>query len=236
MRRIAMLALLLLFLLPSAAHAHYLWILVKPQAGEQVVDVVFEEATRPGDGRYLDPILERGTTWIRSADRPQARKLEMHETRDGERRWLRASPDAAHPLAVESYVKWGVYRYGQTDALLHYYARYLDSNREGPAATLRRAEKLDLDIVPAGGKPEENEVQVLWKGKPVAGRPIDFRGPRGRREKLTTDAQGRIRISLTEPGIYTLRTSVIENQSGSFQDKDYTQVRHNVTLVVRVRK
>ena len=141
--------------------------------------VYFEESPRAGDGFYLDPFIERGTTWIRTMEAAKPAKLPVAETKpEPKKRWLSCELPAGGPRSVDSYGKWGVYRYGQTDVLLHYYARYIDVSDHDDLHELSRAAQMALDIVPHdtdGGM----ELTVLWQGKPAAGRDVDVRGPQG---------------------------------------------------------
>jgi len=230
---IAPLAIALLLLLPGLAQAHYLWLSVRSEGGARVADLVFEESPRPGDGGYLDPIVKRSKTWLRTGDRAEPQELEMEEIKQDGNRWLRGTLNVQGSVTVSSYVKWGVYRYGKTDTLLHYYAKNAAGKQSAPVA---RDEKLDLDMAVDFGK-EKGEVQVFWKGKPAASRTVFVRGPKRTNHKLTTDEKGRAKFSHPGAGFYTFRTSVPKpDESGEFQDKQYTAVRHNATLTVRLAK
>ena len=136
--------------------------------------------------------------------------------------------------AIECFVKWGVYRYGKTDVLLHYYAKHLNGPSAAAVERIRRAKKLDLDINVTCTELAA-EVHVVWKGKPAVNRQVYVRGPERVRHKLTTDKNGRASFAVKKSGRYTFRTGVIErDKSGEFEGKQYTQFRHNGTLTVRL--
>lgn len=232
--RSSALACIVLLITPALVRAHYLWLSTRVVDEQPVLELVFEESPRPGDGHYLDPIVERGKTWVRTRDMPQPRAVGMEEMRMPDLRWLRGKLDDNGLVAADSYVKWGVYRYGNTDALLHYYAKYIETAEALPAPARQRSEKLDLDIV-VEESAEGRQVAVFWRGEPAANREIHLRGPQGRREKLTTDAAGRAKLTVAHSGPHTFRVAVVEqNKAGEFEGKPFTQVRHNATLTIRL--
>lgn len=233
-KRIAISCLLNLTLLSGIAPAHYLWLTVDPKSGDHGTAVlVFEGGPSPGDGFYLDPFISRGTTWIRTAENNSPTVLKLDEQKKGELRWLSAELPAAGPRALDSYGQWGVYKYGDTDVLLHYHAKFLDVNSAAQLELLGRSKSLKLDIVPQPLK-DSLQVQVLWDGKPAANRPMAVRGAGGLKENLKTDEKGVVSFTPDKPGRYTLHTSVDLDQDGSFEGKDYQLIRHHGTLVLNL--
>jgi hypothetical protein len=225
---------LLTGLLVSSACSHYLWVSIDPKAGEQgTTNVYFEGGPGPGDGQYLDPFIQRGTTWIRTLDADKPSELKMETTKSPGKRWLSASLSAGGPRSIESYGKWGVYRYGKTDVLLHYHAKHFDVSSFAELTKLGRAEQLDLDVVP---ELVDGQVgfRVLWKGKPAAGRPMAVRGPGGFKASLKTDEEGRIHFETEKKGRYTLRTSVEEKETGEFEGKEFQLKRYHATVVLNL--
>lgn len=222
-------------LLPSVASAHYLWVTVQPDAGEHgTATIYFEGGPSPGDGHYLDPFVKRGKTWIRTVDNPKPRALEVEEVvaEKKKQRWLTAALPADRPRSIDSYGQWGVYRYGKTDVLLHYYAKNIEASDLDSLHALARAEQQLLDIVPhhSDGR---LELTVLWQGKPAAGRPVSVRGPKGFRGNPQTDDSGKVTIETEQPGRYIFRTSVDEPQEdGTFEGKAYQLKRHHATLLL----
>lgn len=221
-----------LLLIVAVARAHYPWLTVDGKGREKgTINLYFEEGPRAGDGRYLDPFLERGTTWIRTAKEPKPVKISLKDTKEKNRRWLSTGATVDRPRSVEHYVPWGVYRYGKIDVLLHYQAKHIEANKSEDLEKLARAEHIHLDIVPkqtAGGI----EITLLWKGKPVAKRPLDIRGPGGRKVKRT-DAQGKAIIPITARVRYFVKTFIELDEGGTFNGKKYQKVRHHCTLGIR---
>ena len=220
----------------SPAPAHYLWIAVDQQTGEHgTANIFFEEGPAAGDGKYLDPFVERGTTWFRAGDSAKPRALKTTETSESGKRWLSAALPELSPRSIESYGLWGVYRYGETDVLLHYYARYVDVRNHDDLHELARAEQLALDIVPHTAPDGAIELRVLWNGKPAASRKIFVRGPNRFQQTLTTDDKGTASFQAEHKGQYLIRTNVDESdRSGVFEGKDYQLVRHHATLNLRL--
>lgn len=106
----------------SQVSAHYLWVTISTKSGEHgTTNIYFEGGA--GDGQYLDPFVEHGKTWIRTVAKSKPVLLKTSDTKENGKRWLSASLTATAPRSVDSCGKWGVYKYGDTDVLLHYYAR-----------------------------------------------------------------------------------------------------------------
>ena len=228
-------SLFLLFgVLSSSAWRHYLWVTLDPKSGEHgTVNVYYEGGPSPGDGQYLDRFIQRSKTWVRTPDADRPVELKLKETKSPGKRWLSASLTAAGPRSIESFGTFGVYRYGETDVLLHYYARHFDVSSMNELLKLGRAEQLDLDVVP---QPADNRAgfQVLWKGKPAAGRPVAVRGPAGFSAELTTDEAGRVHFEPGAKGRYTLRTSVEQKETGRDNDQEFQLIRHHGTVLINL--
>jgi hypothetical protein len=222
-------------LLHSTAEAHYLWLNLDQKSGDHgTTNLYFEGGPGPGDGKYLDPFIERGTTWVRTIKNNKPVPLEMAVIKKPGKRWLASELKVDGPRCIDSFCKWGVYRYGKTDVLLHYYAKHFDAKSVADKNALARAEQLDLDIVPTFSE-DGVELQVLWKGKPAAGRPFKLRGFGGLKKNLTTDEEGRVRFKPLASGFHSMRTSVDEpDNSGTFDGKDYDIARHHCSLTVNL--
>ena len=233
MRRI-LAAFVLLNLLGGLPHAsaHYLWVTVDSQGGEfGTANIYFEEGPAAGDGEYLDHFTKTSKTWIRTVEEIEPKTVATAEVRKDGKRWLRAELPAAAPRSVDCYGKFGVYAYGDTKVLLHYYARNLDLDAHGDLHELGRAEQMRLEMVPHD-MGEEVALTVLWKGKPAADRTVNLRGPNRFRKNLKTDRKGRVRFVPAKRGRYTFRTSVEEATPGREGDEAYELIRHNGTLVM----
>lgn len=217
----------------SPLAAHYLWVAVDRSQGASDANVYFEEGPAAGDGEYLDHFTGTSKTWVRTVKHIQPRLLPTDVAREQDKRWLRANLSEESPLGIECYGKFGVYLYGDTPVLLHYYARYLDVADHGDLHELGRAEHMDLDIVPHDHG-EEMQLTVLWKGEPATARTVYIRGPERYRRNLKTDARGRIEFTPPAAGRYTFRTSVEEPTPGRDGEDQYELIRHNGTLIMRL--
>ncbi len=223
-----------LFLFVPTASAHYLFLAIDSKAGEHgTMNLFFEEGPRPGDGFYLDPFIQRGQAWLRMAGAEKAEPLKLTEVKVEEKnqRWLTSKLPKSGPRAVESYGKWGVYRYGKTDVLLHYYAKYIEVNSVEQLADVGKSDNLKFDVRPSW-KDGTLFLQVVWDGKPAAGTTVYLRGP-GLNEKVSTDKDGVASFKPDKPGQYVLRAYLQQpDLSGTFEDKDYQEVRHHSSLTM----
>ena len=232
-RRLYFLTLITGFGLVSAAQAHYLWIAIDTKSGEHgATNIYFEESPAPGDGFYLEPFAENGRTWIRTIDQPQPAEIKTTEIREPKKRWLTAPLRKAGPRSVDSYGKFGVYRYGKsTDVLLHYYARCLDVDSHEQLHELARAEHLNLDMV-VHDDGADVDVKVLWMRQPAEECTIFIRGPKGFKKNIKTSENGTARFTPEAEGRYLLRTNVEEKTPGRDGGKDYSLIRHHATLSI----
>lgn len=223
-------------LVVSHASAHYLWVTIDAKTGDHgTTNVYFEGGPGPGDGQYLDPFIERGTTWIRTVDSPKPKALEMEVVKQPGKRWLSAALPSKGPRSIDSYGKWGVYFYKNINkhVLLHYYARNLEATDHDDLHELGRAEQLDLDIVPHNDG-DELELTVLWKGKPTAGCSVAIYGPQKFRETLKTDKNGRVTLTPKAGGTYRFQTKFEEDKSGTDDGKDYQLIRHQMRMLMKL--
>ncbi len=228
-------AFVVLFLFVQSARAHYLYVWVNGGEGEHgQVNVAFQESANPGPGKYLDPIIETGRTWVRTpgADKPTAIATKPM-AKDGTR-WIGGAIPVGGPRSVESYGKYGVYAYGKTNVRLHYFARVLECESAADLKALARSEECKLDVVPelADGT---LSATVLWEGKPVAGRKVLVRGPKGfKYVRVETDEKGRMSFPVEIPGRYTFRAGYDYPEEGTDGGKEYTVVRYHTTLALDV--
>jgi len=222
---------LLLALPPPPASAHYRWGVVTSGQKDTKLQVVFEERPRAGDGKYLDPFIKRGETWIRSRGDKEAKPMEMQQLKHDGKRWLQADVNGTTAAVAGSQGKWGVYRYGKTDVLLYYYAKWLRLGGESTSETVR-ARQHALDIVP-DRQGKTVRLKVLWKGQPAAGQPLYLYGPGGFKQRAKTDDQGGVSFTPPSSGRYLARTYYdLPGESGEFEGKKYQKVRHNATLML----
>lgn len=215
------------------ADAHYLWIVAQTNGDKHAANIYFEESPSPGDGHYLDHFLGSSKVWIRTLQQPSPEPVLAAEVTKGRNRWMRVDLPDDSEFSVDSYGKFGVYAYGKTNVLLHYYARHLVVASHDAVHELGRAEQMDLDLVPHNfGK--ELEVTLRWKGDPVAGRMVFVRGPKGFRKNIKTDDSGQIQLELLAPGRYSFRSSVEEPVGGTEDGQQYELIRHNITLLCQI--
>jgi hypothetical protein len=218
---------------PLNSSAHYLWVVV-PKIGESsepIADIFFEESPAAGDGHYLDHFLGTSKVWVRTLVSPSPEPLVAEEVKLGDNRWMRVAIEGDDQRSVDAYGKFGVYEYGKTKVLLHYYARMLQAQTHDAMHELGRAEQLDCDLVPhqSGSK---MELTLLWQNEPVADRMVFVRGPNKFRQNVKTDERGRVTVTPNESGRYTFRSSVEVNTPGTENGEAYELIRHNITLLM----
>lgn len=233
------LSICLLLVCAESARAHYLWVVVDEGAtgDNQMANVYFEESPSPGDGHYMDHFLGTSDLWVRTLEDPAPKALKAVEIKKKDQRWMQLpfpkSESTNESRSVDAYGKFGVYEYGKTKVLLHYYARNFQASSHEAFHELGRAEQLNCDLVPHD-KGQKIEVKLLWKGKPVADRMVFVRGPDKFRQNVKTNKRGRITITPKKKGKYTFRSSVEEPLPGEEKGESYELIRHNVTLLMQL--
>jgi hypothetical protein len=226
-------ALLLLSVLALPANAHYLWVTIDQKSGEQgTAKIYFEGGPAPGDGSYLDRFFKGEKTWVQIPGE-KAKQIETSDINQAEqsKRWAATELDQDRPRSVESYFKFGVYQYGQTFVLLHYYAKNLDLSSHEDLHDLARSQNLALDMVPHDNA-DQVELTVLWQGEPAVDRTVKVRGPKGFQVNMQTDKNGAISFKPEVQGQYTFLTNVEEQKSGTDDGMEYQLIRHQSTLVM----
>lgn len=216
------------------ALAHYLWVVPgDTHEGEHVANIYFEESPATGDGHYLNHFLGSSDVWIRTLQDPNPAPTKASEVKKDKNRWMQVPLPNASEYSVDSYGKFGVYAYGKTKVLLHYYARSLKVASHDAIHELGRAEQMDLDLVPHDAG-QQLEVKLLWRGTPVSDRMVFVRGPDGFRKNTKTDSRGRILLPIEDAGDYTFRSSVEVPTQGEDDGEAYEFVRHNITLLMKL--
>lgn len=221
-----------LLLATGTSKAHYLWIVADSLENGRYAQLYFEEGPGPSDGRYLDPFVKNGKMWLRTPQQTEPKVLSMTEVKKQSKRWLRSQATVPESCGLESYGKFGVYKYGKTPVLLHYNARYLAVAPEHLPA-LARAKHLELDIIPTLTE-KGVSLNVLWQGQPVRNRTVKVRGPLNR--SYSTDKNGQTDITLNKPGLYHFHCNIVLNQSGEDAGTAYNEIHHHATLSILVPK
>lgn len=218
----------------APVHAHYLWVTINEKSAEQgTVEIFFEEGPHAGPGEYLDHFLENSKTWIRSTNELEPKEIKTEDIKENGKRWFAARLEQAAPRSVECYGKFGVYQYGKTNVLLHYYARCLDVAEHEDLHDFARAEHLLLEIVPHDSA-EKMQLQVLWKGAAAENVTVKIRGPKKFQQNMQTDKSGTVTFEPLAEGRYTFHTMVELKEAGTDAGEAYELIRHHSTLSMQL--
>jgi hypothetical protein len=230
MRRMMLFVTAALILQASIGSAHNLFVHLERQLdGPDLIDVFFEHAPYPGDGKYNGPIIERGRTWVRTPgdEEPIAHSL-AEITRRG-KTFLQGATRTKAPRSIEHSCKWGIY-HGQLD---YFHGKYLDVKTIEQARQLGRAPDLPLDLAPRL-EDEGLSLQVLWQGKPCGGVTVFVWPPGGKEKKYKASEQGVVRLPKPKGGLYSFATVVtFKEKKGEFEGQPYQGIMHGVTLTMR---
>ncbi len=222
--RVFGLTILGIILATGSLQAHFVWIALETQDGSSPqAHVYFSESAHADSAEFLDR-LTKLKAWSRTTEGKyvplKLRKVERDN--DG----LLTSGLPSGPGSVEAECLYGVFSHGDKPMLLHYYAKSL---RSDVSDSLRRSERLDLDISPRlanGGI----QLSVFWKGQPLEASQVIVSPPKGEPLELKTDARGMTNLKAQTPGRYEIRARWIEKKGGEFQKQKYEEVRHYSTV------
>ena len=215
----------------NVASAHYLWVVVD---GKNQANIYFEGGPAPGDGHYLDPVIKRGKTWVRTGG-SKAKLIKTVEVKQPKKRWLRGTVTGDTPRSVDSNFTFGTYNYNKVPTLLHYYARHLTLKKRNELESIAKAPHLEFCIVPRVDG-DKIVARVLFKGKPAKKVQLKVYGG-GLKINSKTDDQGELIFEPKKPGMLRLHAYLIfKGKSGEFDGNKYKDVRHHSTLLVRMPK
>lgn len=207
----------------STAQAHFLWVDLAPTATGRQICVSFAEAPGPGEAHLVDRIAST-KAWIRQPageSQPLDLKSSVDEA-NGEGQWISAV-ELPPTASIEAQCQYGVFERGETALLLTYFAKHLQAPAAEEIATLARAERLALDIVPqmTDGK---WSATVLWQGEPVSEAEVVATDAHDETYELKTDEQGRVQLPSELGQRFSIRARHIEpERSGELDGKSYSQ-------------
>ncbi len=225
----ALLSLVMLLIVATAARAHFVWII--PDEAKNQVRVVMSETPAPDDPGLLDKISQT-LLQVRDAG-GKVTALTFKKGKDA----LEAEVPNGGPCTVGGVCRYGVMQRGKSDPfLLMYHAKaYVGGSKNSgfKTAATKPWDRLALEIMPNPDKP--GEFQVLWAGKPLADAEVVAMLP-GVDEPVSrkTDANGNYTVDATKSGVYGMRVRHIEAKAGEHDGKPFKEVRHYATLVVRL--
>lgn len=216
------------FFWTQAASAHFLWLLTGSEKAPNKVQVYFGEAAEPDDPALLDKVA-KAEVWS-VGGRGEPKLLTLTKGEDSLLAELTGSAQGSTLILRHSY---GVLSKGGSEPfLLKYYAKTHPSELPGTWRAVTDDERLPLEIAPQVDG-SGTTLQVLWKGKPLAGSTVTVVGP-GIDSKLegTTDEAGNFRCELPKAGVFSIRAKHNEVAEGKLDDKEYKSVRHYSTLTL----
>jgi uncharacterized GH25 family protein len=226
------LALVAVFAIVTAAQAHFVWVAVdKDKSGQTMAQVWFSELAEPDSADLLDKILTIQVT-------SQGKDLKPHivavtkQTSGSSGGGALVGAVPADTKTLSAQIKYGVMTRGPQTFLLQYYAKYLDSSASD-FKKLARDERLPLDIVPHQTE-KGYSLEVLYKGKPVAGSDFVLHDPAANQTEAKSDDKGRVELTTAKPGLYSVRAKWVVQENGQEGDKEYAQVNNYCTLALRV--
>jgi hypothetical protein len=227
--RISFMVLAVAVLSGNMAAAHNLFVRVERQSdGPDRINVIFEHAPFPGNGQHNGPIIERGRTWVRTADGEKPAPHKLSEITRRSTKFLQGETNTSAPRAIEHSCLWGIY-HGQLD---YFHGKYLDVTTADQARQLGRATDLPLDLVPQATG-DTLAVQVLWQGKPQGGVTVHVWPPGGRERKYRANDAGLVTLPKATSGTYSFSTVLrFPDEKGEFAGQSYQGLMHGVTLTI----
>lgn len=226
-----LISLLLVLATASPALSHFVFVAVeKDSSGQPAAHVWFSELAEADSADLLDKITAI-EVWSRAATgEPKAVTVKKQSDKSGGGALV--GPVPAPTTALSAHINYGVLTRRDETFLLHYHAKYLDASAADFKA-LARDKKLGFDIVPHASD-KGFTLEVLFDGKPAAGSEVVVFDPTANEATTKTDAAGKMELPAAKPGLYSIRAKWIVPEAGKQGDKEYAQVNHYTTLVLRV--
>jgi uncharacterized GH25 family protein len=230
--KVVLIALAALTAVASPAFAHFVWVAVdKDSAGQPAAHVWFSELAEADSAELLDKIATV-KVWSRTAaGKPADVEVTKQSLAGGGGELI--GPVPAGMPALSAYINYGVISRGTATFLLHYHAKYLDASAEEFKA-LARDEALSFDVVPQRTD-KGYTLEVLFRGKPVAGSDVVILDPAGNQTDAKTDDAGQVQLTAAKNGLYSIRAKWVVMEPGKQGGKEYPQVNHYSTLALRVK-
>lgn len=220
----------LLSLATSAAHAHFVWAAVAPDAvGKPSAQLWFSEGPAPGEAPLLAKVAH-SKAWRRDADGNIA-ELALHEEQSaGNGAWT-ADLGRDAPCSIEAECIYGVFDRGAGPMMLEYYAKSLHAPTAKELTSLGRAEKIAFDIAPEFADGDKVKLTVFFQGSAAPNTELTVLGPNDEDFKLTTDAAGTCEFDAKSAGLYAIRAFRNEPEvEGTHDGKPYRGIRRYSTL------
>jgi hypothetical protein len=222
--RCFLIAMTLLAWLSSPTRAHYLFVRILPPAeGGRAAEVYFSELAEAGDPRFIEKLAQT-QLWLQQ--RPgKFESLKVHKASDRLRAWLPYTGS----LVVVGECRYGVLARPKQAAFL---LRHCPKAIAGNPDELNRMQphgKLPLEIS-ATIDGDGFHLTVLSNGKPVPNAPLVAIDANLRNVKLSADAEGRATWKPPAPGNYSIYTRLTTKEAGTYQGKDYQEIRDFATI------
>jgi len=232
-------AFLMIALAAGPARAHFIFLI--PSSDQKSAKMVFSDTLGPDEGV---PITKAAKTKLFALD-ADGKTIDVKMTE--QKHHYDVTVSGKSPFMIGGVCEYGVLNKKGDPYLLMYYPKtvLVASVREDPTESAWMnvgSKRLPLDIV-KGGKGEW-QIKVLFKMKPLPGAEatVLFDAEAIPDVSVKTDAAGEIDLASAMKAVgrkdlklIGIRVKHVENKSGEFDGKKYTEVRHYATIVVRQR-
>lgn len=206
---------------PVVAHAHFIWLVQKSEAGQDHVHVYFSEDAEPDDPELLKK-LDRLTARQVSA---AGTTTELTLTTGPES--LTAIVDPAKGSIVTARIDYGVVARNESNRYFVVYNAKSGPALNDPAWIKTETSKLvGVDVIPTLTSSGKVEVTVRWKGKPVGKSEVTAVIPGIGDVKAETDEHGKATFEKGQPGLYGVRARVIQDEKGEANGQAYDSIRN----------
>ncbi|HRP69844.1 MAG TPA: hypothetical protein PLY93_09970 [Turneriella sp.] len=208
-----------LFMLPMAIHAHYIWIEYDKGREAKVYFGGVEDNEREVLPGKLDKIIGLKAHTIDA----QGMLKESVVKKTSHYLGVEAQPNTTS-IYVETLVMpvADLSKFGLGVVKPNYYARFGMHRTSSP----QKAE-MNLDILPVANA--KDTMQILFRGKGLEKAKVSLYAPNTWMKEYRTDKDGKIQLSLPWTGEYVLEVIYTEKVSGKFDGKAYEAIRHRAT-------
>lgn len=217
-----MAGLVVLFIITSPAHAHFIFVSIGPFAeGGRFAEVYFSAEAEAGDPHFVEKI-KHTQLWFQTKP-GKFQPLEVHPATDR----LRAMLPGGKAHSVVGFCQYGVVR-RNVPFLLRYYPKAVSGSPD-VLNHLKPFPKIAFEIT-ATFEQQQISFRALRNGKPVKTTTFFTIDSNLQNEQLFTDPSGETTWTPPGAGRYSIYTSQVLPQSGESGGKHYTEIREFATL------
>lgn len=223
--RLAALMLATAILIPSTAHAHFMWLVPTPaeKSADQSVHLIFSELASVPEADLIKLVEQVQVRQL--VNKKPSEVLELSKTDDG--LLAKASPTPSPVFYTEKV--FGVRTKAEKTFLLQYFAKSYVGKETNLWPDSGSIPGWKLEAIPMVNG-NETTLHCTWNGQPAAGAEIVVQIDGGSTIEGQTNEQGDYKFSIEKQDLVAARVKYVEPAAGEFEGKKYDETRYYLTV------